>query len=148
MKRSTNEKLVGRLFIASLTIFVLGLLFPCFSSWFNLPIFDHLAVFCWGFCVVLFMSLQFFIPSGIYVYFFSDLHFILRIIIFWVLAPVANVFFFLWIGTLFDFLPYYDSFKEFLLILLAYSSTLSWALFGLAAAVRIIKQKRIIEGRS
>ncbi len=148
MKRSTNEKLVGWLFIASLTIVALGLLFPCFSSWFNLPIFDRLAVFCWGFCVVPFMSLQFFIPSGIYVYFFSDLHFVLRIIIFWVLAPMANLFFFFWMGTLFNFLPYYDSFKDVLPTLVAYSSALAWALLGLAAAVRIIKQKRIREGRS
>ena len=148
MKRSTNEKIVGWLVLGSIAIFLLGLLFPCLSYWFDAPVFDHIAVFCWITCVVPFMSLQFFIPSGIYVYFFSDLHVALRVIIFWFLAPIGNLVFFFWAGTVFNFLPPVKTFFQLAPILLAYSSSLSWALFGLGVAFRLVKQKRINEGRS
>lgn len=148
MKRSTNEKIVGWLILVSLAIFLLGLLFPCLSSWFGAPVFNHLAVFCWMTCVLPFMSLQFFIPSGIYVYFFSDLNVVLRVIIFWFLAPIGNLVFFFWAGTVFKFLPLNETFSQAMPILLACSSGLSWALFGLGVTFRLIKQKLINEGRS
>jgi len=144
MKRSTNEKVVGLVSLASIIIAIFGLLFPCFSSWFSAPVFDHIAVFCWALCVVPFMSLQFFIPSGIYVYFFSNLHVVLRIIIFCVLAPIANVWFFFWLGALFNSLPSYEKLSQVIGILLAYSSSLAWVLSGMGIAIRLIKQKKIL----
>lgn len=142
MKKSTNENIVVILAVISAFSIMIGLLLPTLSSWFNKPGLDHVAVYFWAFFIVPFMSLQFFLPAGIYVSLVSDSSLFVKSLIYFAMIPAANVWFFFWIGTIFNFLPPHDSLSDVIKLLLFYSTILSTGLTAIGLLVRYLRFRR------
>jgi hypothetical protein len=142
MKKTTNENVVVILAVASVLAIAFGLLLPTLGFLYHKPILDHIAVYFWALWVVPLMSLQFFIPAGIYVSFISELSTLVKLLIYFVVLPAANVWFFFWMGAIYDFLPAHESINDVLKLLLFYSTILSTSLTVIGFAVRFFRLKK------
>ncbi len=142
MKKATNENVVVILAVLSVLAIALGLLLPIIGVLYHKSIFDHIAVYFWGLWVVPLMSLQFFIPAGIYVSFINELSTFVKLLIYFVILPVANVWFFFWMGTIGNFLPVHESVNNIFKPLLFYSTILSSTLTVAGFIVRFFKLKK------
>lgn len=142
MKKLTNENVVVILAVISALSVMIGLFLPTLGIWLNKPELNHVAVYFWAFFIVPFMSLQFFLPAGIYVSLVSDSSLFVKSLIYFAMIPAANVWFFFWTGTIFNFLPPHDSLDDVLKLLLMYSTVLSISLTVVGLFVRYLKFRR------
>lgn len=106
MERFKSEKeILPMVLFISMVLFGLGLLFPCFSAWYNKPIFDHVAVLCWILSALPFMVLQLFIPFRIEKYLETTWTIIL-LVVFCIFGLLIDFWFLFWLIACSDYYLY------------------------------------------
>jgi hypothetical protein len=144
MNKKLNEKIVFGLIIFSILTFVVG----CFSMAYAILkddlTFDAIACWCMTICFVPLVSLQFFMSAGIYVSYFSTLHFVLKFLMFVIVFPAANIWLIVWSDIFLPFLPTHNSIVNIPEVLLLYATILWVILNATGLLVRYLKNRKTV----
>lgn len=112
MKDLINEKVSAIFIVLSILALVTGFVLACFSVYIDSKVADLIASYCLLLCFVPFISLQFFLSAGLRVAYFNDIMVIVKILLYIILFPAANVWFIVWLDTFWHFIPALNSLSE------------------------------------
>ncbi len=141
MNKKLNEKIVSGLIAFSILTFTAGLVGMTLASLKDNLTYDAIACWCMTLCFVPLVLLQFFMSAGIYVSYFSKLHFLLKFIMYILVFPAANTWLIAWSDIFYPFLPVHNSLSGMSKVLLLYSTILWLILNAAGLLIRYLKNR-------
>lgn len=144
MNKKLNEKIVSGLIAFSLLTFASGIVFITLAALKDNLTYDAIACWCMTLCFVPLVALQFFMSAGIYVSYFSKLHFVLKFMMYVIVFPAVNTWLIAWSDIFYPFLPDHNSISGMSKVLLLYSTILWLTLNASGLLIRYLKNRKIV----
>ena len=144
MNKKTNETIVSWLIAFSLVTGIIAFILMGIVATNDSQLLDTIDIYCLVLCVIPFISLQFFMSAGIYVSIFSDLHVILKILLYLIAFPFANLWLVVWLDVFWHFLPIQDSLEPAAKLIFLLATGIWIILNGSGLMFKIIKSRKSV----